>query len=75
MTRLPALTARQVMRALERGGFVQVRVRGSHYRFRHPERPTPHVTVPFHRKDLDPIVVRSIVRQAGLAIEEFRKLL
>jgi predicted RNA binding protein YcfA (HicA-like mRNA interferase family) len=35
--RMPTLTARQVIRALERGGFVLVRVTGSHHLYEHPE--------------------------------------
>ena len=34
--RLPSLKAREVMRALERAGFVQVRSKGSHRVFEHP---------------------------------------
>ena len=35
--KLPALTGAEVIRALERGGFVVVRVRSSHHFMRHPD--------------------------------------
>ncbi|MBI1817871.1 MAG: type II toxin-antitoxin system HicA family toxin [Deltaproteobacteria bacterium] len=62
------------MRALLRAGFVIDHVTGSHYRLIHPQRSTP-VTVPFHRRDLHPDTLRSILRQAGLTRDDLRKLL
>ena len=37
MTALPRLRGRALIRALERGGFAVVRVRGSHHFLRHPD--------------------------------------
>ncbi len=39
MTRLPIVTGPQVVRALERGGFV-IRIKGSHHFLRHSDDPT-----------------------------------
>lgn len=75
MTRLPALGARKVIRALERGGFHVARVKGSHYLLKHSTDARLRVTVPFHRGDLDARTLRSIVDRAGLTVEEFLKLL
>jgi predicted RNA binding protein YcfA (HicA-like mRNA interferase family) len=73
---LPAATARQVLAALQRAGFVVERVRGSHYILAHPDDPGRAVTVPFHgAKDLKPATLRNIIRQARLTVEEFRKLM
>lgn len=72
MPKLPALKSPQVVRALERVGFVQVRQRGSHLRMR---RGNLAVTVPMHPGDLPITVVRSILRQAQLTDEEFLALL
>jgi predicted RNA binding protein YcfA (HicA-like mRNA interferase family) len=72
---LPTLRPRQVMRALERAGFVLNRVRGSHHYYEHPDRPELLVCVPNHPRDLKPPVLRSIIRQAGLTPEEFLRLL
>lgn len=73
--RLPALTPRKVMKAIERAGFVLHRVRGSHHHFVHPERPDLLVVVPFHGRDLRLGTLRSIIKQAGLTTEEFLELL
>ena len=51
-------------------GFREVRQRGSHKRFRHPDgRAT---TVPVHgSSDLPPFLLRQIARQAGLSVRDF----
>lgn len=54
---------------LERGGFAQISQRGSHVKLRNPEGRT--AIVPLHR-ELAPGTLRSILRQAGLSVEEFR---
>jgi predicted RNA binding protein YcfA (HicA-like mRNA interferase family) len=46
--RLPALTARDVIRALERAGFVVSRTSGSHCRLIHNVDPARKITVPVH---------------------------
>ena len=73
--RLPTLTARQVIRALERAGFVVSRTSGSHCRLINPGNPTRKVTVPVHSTDLKRGTLRSIISQAGLTVAEFIKLL
>lgn len=74
--RLPSLGGRRVIRALERAGFVIRRTHGSHYILSHSDDPARAVTVPVHgNRDLKPGTLRSIVRQAGLSVEEFLELL
>jgi predicted RNA binding protein YcfA (HicA-like mRNA interferase family) len=74
--RLPSLGGRRAIRALERAGFVIRRTHGSHYILSHPDDPARAVTVPVHgNRDLKPGTLRSIVRQAGLSVEEFLELL
>ena len=74
--RLPATNARRTIRALEQAGFVEVRSSGSHRLLVHPDDPARAVVVPFHgSKDLKPGTLRSIIRQAGLTVEEFVDLL
>ena len=48
---------------------------GAHHILKHPEERTLRVTVPYHNKDLKRRTLESIVKQAGLTVEEFRKLL
>jgi predicted RNA binding protein YcfA (HicA-like mRNA interferase family) len=73
--RLPSVTARQAIRALERAGFVVSRTSGSHCRLIHRIDPARKVTVPLHAGDLARGTLRSIVAQAGLTVAEFVALL
>ena len=70
MSRTPALTPGEVIAILTALGFREVRQRGSHKRFRHPDgRAT---TVPVHAtRDLPRFLLREIARQAGLTLDEF----
>ena len=72
MPKLPVLKAREVIRILERAGFYEVRQRGSHLQLK---RGNLLVTVPVHSGDLNPGTLRSIIRQAGMTVEEFLMLL
>lgn len=68
---LPQLSGTAVISLLAHIGFVQVSQKGSHVKLKHPD---GHVViVPVH-KDLAPGTLRSIIRQAGLTVEGFRKL-
>lgn len=74
--RLPALKAREIMRALETAGFVLVRSKGSHRIFEHATDPTRRRVVPDHGgRDVPRGTLRDIVDQAGLTVEEFLDLL
>jgi predicted RNA binding protein YcfA (HicA-like mRNA interferase family) len=69
--RLPALTAREVIRVLGRVGFVISRTSGSHCRLVHETDPARKVTVPVHSGDLERGTLRAIIAQAGLTVAEF----
>lgn len=72
MPKLPRdLSGRDVARALERGGFVCTRRVGSHFTYRRGDRVT---TVPMHRF-VKVGTLRSILRDVGLPIDEFKSLL
>ena len=74
--RLPALDGRRVVRALTRAGFATDRIIGSHHVMVFPGHLTRTVTVPVHSsRDLKPGTLRSIIKQAGLSLEEFKALL
>ena len=69
MARLPSLTARQVIAALERLGFVRVRQSGSHAVFRHPD--GSRTTVPIHgKRDIGRGLLRRIMRDADMSPED-----
>ena len=74
--RLPVATGKDVIRALRSIGFGVDRIVGSHHVMTYPGDPTRTVTVPVHAgRDLKPGTLRSIIRQAGLTVEEFTTLL
>ena len=74
--RLPSLKASEVIRALERGGFADVRSAGSHHRLVHRDDPSRATTVPVHKgRDLPRPLLHAILKQAGLTAEEFLALL
>ena len=70
MPAVPVLKPREVIAILGGLGFEEVRQRGSHKRFRHPDgRAT---TVPVHAgRDLSPILLRRIARDVGMNVHEF----
>lgn len=74
MSRLPQVTGRETVKALTRAGWIVLRQRGSHVHLGKEGAPYV-VTVPIHDEDLRPGTLRAILRQAGLSVEEFVKLL
>lgn len=73
--KLPRITATDLLRAFKRAGWVEVHQEGSHIQLRHPER-AGRVTIAYHRGDiLNPKTLSSALDQAGLSVEELRKLL
>ena len=41
----------------------------------HVDKPDLRITIPFHKKDLSPKTLKSIINQAGLTVDEFINLL
>ena len=75
MPRLSALSGSQVARALERGGFAWRRRVGSHGILKYPDTRRT-VAVPLHgARDFPAGTLPSIVRDAGLTVDEFIRLL
>ena len=79
MPKLPRVQASEVIRALERLGFVRVRQRGSHVILKKQlveegeEQEIIEVgcVVPLHRKTIAIGTLKSILNQAGVSVEEF----
>jgi predicted RNA binding protein YcfA (HicA-like mRNA interferase family) len=66
---IPVLKPREVAALLEARGFVEVRQRGSHRQYRHPD--GRGTAVPFHAgRDISPTLLRKIARDIGLTLEE-----
>lgn len=70
--RLPVLKSKEVIKALERAGFLIRRITGGHYILKKESR---IVTVPYHNQDLKRGTLSGIIKQAGFTIEEFLDLL
>lgn len=74
MTRMPRVTGKKVVSALKGAGFIVVRVTGSHHHLHKTS--SRLVTVPVHSGEtLSPMLIKSILEQAGLTVEEFMELL
>ena len=72
MAKLPALQPREVVRVLEKLGFVKVRQRGSHKQYRHADGRC--TTVPFHgSRDVSPLLLKQIIKDIRITSEEFAK--
>ncbi|RLD92544.1 MAG: hypothetical protein DRI93_06495 [Aquificota bacterium] len=70
MGKYPVLKPREVVRILEKLGFEEVRQRGSHKQYRHPD--GRFTTVPFHKgRDISPILLKRIAKDIGLTVEQF----
>ncbi len=73
--RLPRVTAVELLRALRRDGWLQVRQHGSHVILKHPTK-TGRVVVPMHtNKILRLQTLESILEEAELTSNALRELL
>lgn len=74
MTRLPTLSARKIIQALEKAGFVVQRQRGSHCQMKHPGK-NLRTTIPIHGDDIKRGLLKLILKQAQLTEDEFQEFL
>ena len=74
MSKLPVVSGQDVVRALGKLGYEVDRQRGSHIVLRQKDAPHRRAVVPDH-SDVAKGTLRSIVREAGLTVEEFTRLL
>lgn len=73
--KLPAVSGKQVITALEKEGWYVKRVRGSHRVLRHPDIPDA-IPVPVHgSRPLKRGTLSSVLRTAGVSRDEFAQLL
>ena len=60
------MTSREILKTLHNGGWYDVDQDGSHLQLKHPTKPGK-VTVPIHAgKDIAPVTLNKILKQAGL---------
>jgi predicted RNA binding protein YcfA (HicA-like mRNA interferase family) len=68
--RLPLLSGRQVVAALQRLGFVEIHRRGSHVKMEHPD--GRRMVFPFH-DEIDRYTLKGALRDADVDEAEFVK--
>ena len=73
MSKLPVVSGRELIRALEKLGFAFDRQKGSHMIVYRSEPPTT-LSIPDHRQ-LDRGTLRTILRQADISPEQLSRLL
>ena len=73
MSNLPRISGRIGVKALSAAGFTFLRQHGSHMILRRHE-PFTRIVVPDH-PELDRGTLRSIIRQIGMTVDQFKELL
>ncbi len=68
--KLPLLSGRQVVKALERLGFIEVHRKGSHVKMKHAD--GRMIVFPFH-DEIDRFTLKGALRDAEVDMDEFLK--
>lgn len=66
--KLPLLSGRQVLAALQRLGFIEIHRKGSHVKMEHPD--GRRIVFPFHN-EVDRFTLKGALRDATVDLEEF----
>jgi predicted RNA binding protein YcfA (HicA-like mRNA interferase family) len=70
MGNIPILNPQKVSSILIKLGFKEIRQKGSHKQYRHPD--GRGTTLPFHKgRDISPVLLRQITKDIDLTIDEF----
>lgn len=72
MHKFGTYTPKEIISALKKAGFQEIRTKGSHIQLR---KENHLVTIPFHNKDLNITTFKSILRQSGMTLDELKKYL
>ena len=74
MSKLPQVSGREAVKAFQKLRYEIDHQTGSHIILRHRDPPHRRLSVPNH-KELAKGTLRALIRQAGITVEEFRRLL
>lgn len=74
MSQIPRISGRETVKTLSKIGYEFDRQKGSHIILRQINYPFRRIIVPDH-KEVAKGTLRSIIRQVGLTLEEFKDLL
>ncbi len=70
--KLPAVTAKEIIKIIERKGFVRVRQSGSHAIFKNES--GKRTTIPVHsNKNIGKGLLKQIMKDANITVEDFKK--
>jgi predicted RNA binding protein YcfA (HicA-like mRNA interferase family) len=72
--KLPVISGTDAVKAFRRIGYQLDEQEGSHMIVRHQQPPHRRLSIPNH-KELAKGTLRALIRQAGLTVEEFQRLL
>lgn len=72
MSKLPQVKPRDLLRAVQKAGFVVKKQRGSHIDLRHPD--GRRTSISMHNKPLGKGLLKAILNQTELTVEELKKL-
>ena len=74
MPKYPVIKANEIIKVLNILGFYEVRQRGSHKQFHNND--GKNTTVPIHKgKDISPILLKQILKDIDIDLEDFIKYL
>jgi predicted RNA binding protein YcfA (HicA-like mRNA interferase family) len=74
MPKYPVIKPMELIRILELLGFEKIRQKGSHIQLKHID--GRQTTVPMHKgRDLSPILLKTILKEINLELDEFKDLL
>ena len=73
MSKLGNIRPKDVLRALQKHGFVRVKTVGSHIDIRHAD--GHRTTIPLHSKTLGKGLVSKILKQSGISLDQLKQLM
>ena len=74
MPKHPILKPQEIIKILGIFGFYEIRQKGSHKQFKHNDGRT--TTIPFHKgKDISPILLKQILKETKIDLDDFKKLI
>ncbi len=75
MSKYPVVSGREVIRALSKAGFVFTSQKGSHVKLKRKTPSEVRIVIVLLKADIKTGTLKSILRQAHISLEEFKRLL
>ena len=69
MSKLKIITSSQMSKLVENEGFISIRQKGSHRFYKHEDGRT--TIVPMHASDLDRTLIRKILKDINMSIDDY----